>query len=299
MPLSDADVPVVVQLLSEERLKHLINLTDCPRAAIRLHQESLSLGAALMNVMGVIEIALRNSICQNLEQHFGAHDWLLNPPSPFAWKEPEQSKALAALDNARRAEYSKLTQAEKTALDALAFPNGRPEVLAHLQRSKKRRRYIDVTHGKVVAELTLYFWKRLYGPDYEQTLWRTTLKKTFPNKSLKRADVAEQLERVYQARNRLAHHEPVLHKRFEDTMRGVHFVIENLGIAKPGGETALARLLAFEIAEVKSRACELHDRLAAYRSESSLREPTAPLKNSRFNDVSASNYRLTDSPQES
>ena len=67
-----------------------------------------------------------------------------------------------------------------------------------------------------------------------------------------------------------------------------------------GGVTdSLARLLAIEIAEVKSRACELHDRLAAYRSESSLREQIAPLKNSRFNDVSASNYRLTYSPQES
>lgn len=196
MTFSDTDIPAVINLFSEERLRPIINLTSCPRAAIDIHQASLSLGAALMNVTGVIEIALRNSICQNLEQHFGARDWLLNPPSPFAWKETEQKKARTALDNAQRAEYSKLTPPEKGALDALVFPNGRPEVLTHLQRSKKRRQHIDVTHGKVVAELTLYFWKRLYGPDYEQTLWRTTLKKTFPNKALKRADVAEQLERV-------------------------------------------------------------------------------------------------------
>jgi hypothetical protein len=236
------------------------------RAAIELHQETLATGAALMNVTATIEIALRNAISENLNQYFGAAGWLFRPPGAFRWKQPEQSKIGMALDSARRAEYSKLSQADKAALDALAYPAGRPAGLSHLKRAQDRRRQISVTDGKVIAELTLYFWKRLYGPDYDQSLWRTSLKRTFPNKRLKRADVADNLEHIYQSRNRLAHHEPVLHKRFLDTMRAIRFVIENLGALAPSHETPLARLVADDVAGVDARAAALHARLAAFRT---------------------------------
>jgi hypothetical protein len=124
---------------------------------------------------------------------------------------------------------------------------------------------MQVTTGKVVAELTLHFWKRLFGPEYEHSLWRPTLKATFPNKSLSRATVAGHLEDVYQARNRIAHHEPVLHKRFADTLAAVKFIIENLSTPSQSSQTPLAKLLAAEISQVEIRAKELHDRLAAFR----------------------------------
>jgi hypothetical protein len=41
---------------------------------------------------------------------------------------------------------------------------------------------------------------------------------------MKRAQIAENLEHIYQARNRLAHHEPVLHKRFRDAIAAIEFV---------------------------------------------------------------------------
>jgi hypothetical protein len=233
MQLKDEDIAVLTALLSPERLANLTQLTGSAEAAIELHQETLRLGSALMNVTAVVEIALRNAICDNLSQHFGSPNWLLQPPAPFQWKEIEQKRVTAALDSARRAEYSKLTQGGKNALDLHAFPTGRPADLSHLKRAQKRRQQISVSTGKVIAELTLYFWKRLYGPEYEQSLWRTTLKKTFPNKGLKRADVANHLEDIYQSRNRLAHHEPVLHRRFADTMKAIQFVIENLGSKTP------------------------------------------------------------------
>jgi len=117
----------------------------------------------------------------------------------------------------------------------------------------------------VIAELTLYFWKRLYGPEYDQTLWRTTLKRTFPDKTIKRAEIAAQLEHVYQTRNRLAHHEPVLHKRLEDTVRAIEFVIQRLEAKTPNGEMPLARLLENDLVDVKAKAVTLRARLDAYR----------------------------------
>lgn len=265
MPIEEKDIPVITVQLSPERLGKLSQLTGSARAAIELHQDTLKLGCALMSVTATIEIALRNSVCENLSEHFGVAGWLHQPPFPFRWKEPERGKVSSARDSARRAEYAKLSQNEKSRLDQIAFPDGRPGDLSHLDRAKERCKQIAVTDGKVIAELTLYFWKRLYGPDYEQSLWRTCLKKTFPNKKLKRAMVADSLEIIYQSRNRVAHHEPVLHKRFDDTMRGVQLVIENLGSQTPSSKTPLARLLADDISEVHARADDLHTRLAAYR----------------------------------
>jgi hypothetical protein len=127
------------------------------QTAIELHQETLRLGASLMSVTATVEIALRNSVCENLSHHFGVPNWLLQPPVPFQWRLPEQKKITMALDSARRAEYSKLTQAQKGALDALAYPRGRPPNVSHLKRAQDRRRRITVTEGKIIAELTLYF----------------------------------------------------------------------------------------------------------------------------------------------
>lgn len=266
MPLDDADIAAVALLLSPERLAVLTNLTGSTRTAVELHQATLSLNADLMYVTASIELALRNSVCQNLTVYFGGPGWLIRPVAPFQWKQIENKNAQKALDSARRAEYSKMTQAQKAALDALAYPHGRPPNTSHLKRAVDRRRQIPVSDGKVIAETTLYFWKRLYSDDYEQTLWRTTLKKTFPNKMLKRAQVADKLEDVYQARNRLAHHEPVLHKRFQDTIAGIEFVAENLGATAPSKDTPLAKLIADDLQAIKDKAKVLHDRLASFRN---------------------------------
>lgn len=265
MPISATDVATLTRWMSAERLGKLHLLTGSTEAAIELHQETLRVGAALMNVTATVEIALRNAVCENLAHHFGVPNWLQQPPVPFQWRQPEQKAAAKALDSARRACYSKMSQAEKAGLDTLAYPRGRPANVSHLKRAVDRRRHIQVTEGKVIAELTMYFWKRLYGPEYEQSLWRTTLKRTFPNKRLTRAALAIQLEHIYQSRNRLAHHEPVLHGRFADTIAAIRFVTENLGETQPRPDTALAALLAGDIAEATARADALHARLDAFR----------------------------------
>jgi hypothetical protein len=275
MTIEAADVADVTRMLSAERLRALTALTGSAQIAIELHQETLRVGASLMTVIATVEIALRNSVCENLTQHFAVPNWLRQPPVPFQWRAPELKKVAMAHDSARRAEYSKLTQAQKHALDALAYPSGRPSARSHLDRAKDRRKHIAVSDGKIIAELTLYFWKRLYGPDYDQSLWRTSLKRTFPYKKLSRADVAIQLEHIYQVRNRLAHHEPVLHRRFVDTMRAIEFVVQHLETAKPDCSTPLAKLLAGDITKVKSEAEALHARLDSFRPETQTPETGA------------------------
>src|SRR5690606_33438510 len=112
---------------------------------------TLVIGASLMNVIATVEIALRNAICANLSQHFGTPNWLIAPPAPFEWRATERDKGTKALDSARRAEYAKLNQQEKAALDALAYPNGRPANVSHAARAKARRNQILVSDGKIIA----------------------------------------------------------------------------------------------------------------------------------------------------
>lgn len=242
-------------MISAQRLKPLIRKPDSDQKAIDLHQDILRLGSSLLVVIATIEIALRNSVCGNLSEHFGASDWFLRPPLPFQWRAPEKGKITAAIDSAKRAEYSKLLQAEKHALDSTAFPAGRPQNTTHLARSKARRKHIAITEGKVVAELTLFFWKRLFGPEYEHSLWKPSLKRTFPNKNVSRANVAIHLETIYQTRNRLAHHEPVISHRFIETIQAVDFVVQHLETATPSNNSPLSKLLNEDI----KRSQVIHD----------------------------------------
>ena len=66
--------------------------------------------------------------------------------------------------------------------------------------------------GKVIAELTFGFWLQLTDSKLEHKLWVPCLHKAFaPRKAPKRAIFNQQLEKLRQLRNRVAHHEPIFH----------------------------------------------------------------------------------------
>jgi len=264
--LSEAEVASVALFLSSERLAKFQALAGTTRDAIALHQQMLQLATSLMSVTAIIEIALRNAICDRLSEHFAVPGWLLNPPAPFAWQDSEKDKIKQAVRSAQRAAYAKKNQADKHALDTLVFPVGAPPGISHEKRSVARQKEIVVSTGQVIAQLTLFFWKRLYSEDYQQLLWRTALKRVFPNKSLQRPHIAAQLERIYQSRNRIAHHEPVYGRRLSDTLAAIDFVLAEFGTRDPAGITPIGKLLEAERAVVGKQAADLEARLAELRT---------------------------------
>lgn len=266
MAIEVNDVASIEALLSPERLAALLSLTGSAESAIAFHQETLKLGSMLMNIIATVEISVRNSVAVNLRQHFAVQDWLSRPPVGFIWRAPEKGKIEQALRSAKKAEYSKLSQARKSALDVAAWPAGRPAALTHSKRATGRQKQIQVSEGKVIAELTFFFWKRLFGPEYEHSLWKPSLRMTFPDRRVKRAEVAVHLEHIYQARNRLAHHEPVLHGRFSDAVAGIAFLAERLGTYPPSTQSPLAKLIAEDLAQAKELSASLHERLNAFRT---------------------------------
>ncbi|SFG33387.1 hypothetical protein SAMN05443635_113104 [Roseobacter denitrificans OCh 114] len=189
--LTPADMPEIEKLLSQERLSTFMNLTKTRESAIELHQSTMSLGVAISAVSGLIEIGLRNAVCHQMLVEFKITDWLRKPPASLRWGSLEMFSIKKANSNAQRAAYSKLSGPEKSALDAVALPNGNYAKIKHRKLVQKRQSTLHVLEGQVIAQLTMHFWKRLFSQDYEKVLWKRALKRVFPNKSISRANVAE------------------------------------------------------------------------------------------------------------
>lgn len=241
--LSPDDVQAIKTLISEQRLSTFRALAANDADAIELHQATMGLGGALMAVMSTVEIALRNAVCDRLTTDLGTADWLHVPPAPFNWSQIERNNIDQAIKKAKRAEYAKLSNAQKTALDGTAFPNGPPAGIGHSTLARRRQDVLAVSDGQVVAQLTFFFWKRLFSEQYERTLWKRSLKRVFPNKTLSRPDVATQMEQLYQARNRLAHHEPIYGSRLSKIVGAIDFFKDNLGARRPDPESPVAKLI--------------------------------------------------------
>lgn len=231
----------VVDFISVERLRTYRNITDSEKKAIALHNHTLQLGSSLMSMIALIELSLRNSTNQRLGHDFNDPDWLL-PGKAALPLEPDLAQMISkASSNARKAAYAKLTYKQKKALDLQAFPAGVPVGLPHSAVVRKRQDLIAVSHGQILAQTTLGFWKRLYSNEYEDTLWKPSLKKVFPDKKLKRSQISQNLETIYAIRNRVAHHEPVYGQRLEDVMASIDFVRNALGCRHFGDESSFRK----------------------------------------------------------
>ena len=243
--LTPYDAEHISDFLSAPRLQTFLNLTKSGlrEDAIELHQATMSLGVAIMAVTGLIEVSLRNSACKQLDVIFDSTDWLRNPPPALRWQDLEAKSIKRAEKQARRAAYSKMTGVQKAGLDAEAFPQGRPPHLSHEELASRRQAKIVVADSQVVAQLTMHFWKRLFSDQYEGMLWKRGLRKVFPNKGLSRANVASQLEVIYEMRNRLAHHEPVYGSRLEAVLGAISFVSTYLGNRDPNVVSPFAKLI--------------------------------------------------------
>lgn len=228
----------VKDFISAERLETYLSHTDSEKKAVALHNHTLQLGTSLMAMIALLELSLRNITNQRLIDDFGDNEWLLPGHTTLPLKPFERSAISKAYSHAQKASYSKLSYQEKNNLDEQAFPDGKPPNITHKTIVKKRQALFTPTHGQIISQTTLVFWKRLYAGEYSSTLWKTSLKKIFPNKSLDRSDISIALETIYAIRNRVAHHEPVYGQRLEDCMKAISFIREAIGAKKGDNDTS-------------------------------------------------------------
>ena len=263
MNLTNNEISQIKKMVSSERFEKYCELVDSDQAAIELHQDIIRLGAALAPIIATIEIALRNTVYNCLKIYFKHEGWLESDLKVLNLKEQEKNKIILARKQAQKALYSKMSQADKRNLDTLDTLDTKvmDKQLSHEDRSKKRQKKIMVSYDQVIANTTMYFWKRLYSTDYQKELWDTALKKTFPNKKLKRKDVAENLEIIYQTRNRLAHHEPVYGYRMDRVISAINFIINNLGRSDCAEDSGLKKLLNTDLENLSQCAERLKNKI--------------------------------------
>lgn len=225
----------VVDLISSERLRTFERQTDTQARAVALHNQTLQLGASLMSLIALLELALRNSTNQRLVDDFGDPDWLLPGHNAVPLKPREQATISDATDYARRAAQSKLND----------------QLRAQGQPVPRRPQPIAVTHGQVLSQTTFAFWRRLYSDEYEATLWKRSLKRVFPDKSLQRADLSKALAAIHEARNRAAHHEPIYGVKLDQAMKALDFIRNHLGARNATDDTAFKHFTRIQNLRVK------------------------------------------------
>jgi len=168
------------QLLTAERLGSYLHWSGGDlEAAFALYEWNMSASAAVMHTTGMVEVVVRNAMDRALQDMAKARGW-------SSWFDR------APLDQRGRADIRKARER------ATRF-GSQPEV-----------------HGKVVAELTLGFWRYLAASRYLTALWTPALFRAFPagpsDKLQQQRQVDRHLKNLLLVRNRAAHHEPI-HRR--------------------------------------------------------------------------------------
>lgn len=191
---------------------------DLPRALV-LYRWNAKVSAAVWEVMGHGEVVLRNAIHGALttrHQRAARSGYWFDDPS-YGLHET----AAREVANARR----RATQV------------------------RAGRRTVDsVPDGKIVAELSFGFWRYLLAKRYAPTLW-PAIRHGFPHLPSRRREHLEQpVLRLHKLRNRIGHHEPVIHEdlagRITDLLTVLDFVDTDLSSWVFNGRARLDQLLA-------------------------------------------------------
>lgn len=174
--MSRARPEILRRRLSGERLSGYLEASDGDlKAAIALYEWNGAVSAALFEVLGDVEVIVRNAL------HDALSAWHVRTAREGEW-----------YDNAH----------------GLLAPQADADVAAARVRLAKRRR--PQSPGAVIAELNFGFWRYLLTKQYSTTLWPAMGRAAFPHIDHRRPQVLwARMSRLHDLRNRIAHHEPI------------------------------------------------------------------------------------------
>ncbi len=141
--------------------------------AISHYKSNIQLSESFYSVLSMFEVSLRNSLNRELTEYFGTDEWYLRVESV-----PGLRNLKSSINTAKR----------------------------HIANRNE-----TITANKVIAELTLGFWVRLFNAEYELILWKP-LRKAFPyleKQQRQRNNVSAPINKIRDFRNRVFHHEAI------------------------------------------------------------------------------------------
>jgi hypothetical protein len=193
------------EVFSAERMQKYFRRQPSDDLKSLLHyQYNILASEAFYPSISVLEVALRNSVDRELAVKFGGPDWY---------------------------RHFSTTPGLSNLINEIALAQG-----------QIKRRHELVTPSKIVAELTLGFWVRLFNSEYERVLWKD-LRRAFPNLpkvDRKRHNVSAPLNNFRIIRNRIFHNEPIcwnlsrIQQRHEEIVTVLGWISKDLpGWLKP------------------------------------------------------------------
>jgi hypothetical protein len=174
---SPEELTALPKVFSAPRFATYLRATGADKQrALALYRWNMETSAALMVPLQICEIAIRNAAVEAIEAVHGAdwpwsHGFRRSLPNPARGHSPQRELITVAS--------------------------------AH------------TTPGKVVAELKFIFWQKMFTARHDQRIWAQQLRTVLPflpveqSISQLRQSLHDDLDKVRDLRNRVAHHEPI------------------------------------------------------------------------------------------
>lgn len=172
---TEISVNKICRLLSDDRLRKYLERFGSDRAeCIQLYAYNTAVSEALYTPLQGLEIALRNAIDIQLVNWYGSN-WHLDRNRIF------EQPLIQMIDGADM---------------------------------EVRREKSAPSRGDIIAELNFGFWTTVLSQRYDDPLWRETTRHAFPNlpRGFRRKNVHKAINAIRRLRNRVMHHEPILHR---------------------------------------------------------------------------------------
>jgi hypothetical protein len=190
--------------LSRERLTYYLD--ECAgdlECALRMYELNTRISAAFYGPLQGLEVLVRNDMNFQMQAAFGP-DWL-----------------------------------------DLSVVRLQPTQINDIDRTIAKIDQNDPANGAIVAELPFGFWVGLLGPKNENEIWRKAMYKAFAHRprGTERKIVHQALDSIRRLRNRIAHHEKILHR----DLRANHAtILEIAGWCCPITRDWIASLSSFD-----------------------------------------------------
>lgn len=244
--LVENDLEKIKSFIGEERLEKFLTLTNSKNDedAIRLHQASMQLNSSIINIIAMIEISIRNVICEKLNTLFKYRSWMENiDHGDKIFDKDEIKTIIKAREKATKDNLMKLNDIEMRVyikmFSNINTNNDKRKIVSDYIKENN----ILCNQGDIISRITFHFWRDLFSRRYEQKLWKTSLKEVFPNKKIKRSDVYNNISVLHLARNRIAHHEPIFGERLAKIIEAIEFIKDNLSSKKYDEDSSLSKLI--------------------------------------------------------
>lgn len=176
-PYTPTEMAAIRASVSADRFAtYLTEAKGNARHAIELYLYNARLAKAFLYPLHVTEVTLRNAVDGVLVDLYGA-----NWPASAKFRDLLTPESLGSLE---------------TAVSRATLKQASPP------------------RGQIVATLTFDFWSNLFRPEYDRPLWQVNLPRALPHapKGTTRAVVQILVRDINHLRNRIAHHEPLLHQ---------------------------------------------------------------------------------------